>query len=285
MELKHISEIDTKKWDLAFAKSLGNPLYSNLIWLQFVCPDFYFLIDKNYQNVLPVPLKSKMGFKYVVQPLLTQYLIPKFETESIEIETIELVKSKFKFIRFNLLSKMKADKFKIDENQNFILPLNDDFNTISLGFSNQLKRNLKKANPELQFSKSENLVEIIDLFKNNAGKKFGIKRNFFEKLYALKSLQNIDLECYSAKIENDLQAGLLLIKCGNHLTSILTAQSEIGKTNFALTALFRHIIKIYSNSQFVLDFEGSNNPGIARFYASFGSKPENYYSYQYRFGF
>lgn len=285
MDLKHISEIDTQKWELAFAKSLGNPLYSNLRWLKFVCPDFYFLIDKNYQNVLPVPLKSKMGFKYVVQPLLAQYLIPKFETKKTENEAIELLKSKFKFIRVNFISKMQADKFKITENQNFVLPLIDDFNAINLGFSNQLKRNLRKANPELRFSKSENLIEIIDLFRNNAGKKFGVKKDFFNKLYSLNTLQNIEIECYSAAVKDELQAGIILIKSGNYLTSLLTAQSEIGKTNFALASLIQSIIKIYSKSQFILDFEGSNNPGIARFYASFGSKTENYYSYQYRFGF
>jgi hypothetical protein len=36
------------------------------------------------------------------------------------------------------------------------------------------------------------------------------------------------------------------------------------------------LIRSYSNSNYTLDFEGSNIPSVARFFGGFGSRPEVY---------
>ncbi|MDP2115636.1 MAG: hypothetical protein Q8K69_16440, partial [Bacteroidota bacterium] len=55
------------------------------------------------------------------------------------------------------------------------------------------------------------------------------------------------------------------------------ASNEEGKKVNAMHKIVDQFIQEHSGSLLTLDFEGSSIPGIARFYAGFGSEPEQYY--------
>ena len=58
----------------------------------------------------------------------------------------------------------------------------------------------------------------------------------------------------------------------------MSASNEQGKRSRAMFALIDHIIDKYSDTGLVLDFEGSNIKGVARFFAGFGAEQHDYYN-------
>ena len=67
------------------------------------------------------------------------------------------------------------------------------------------------------------------------------------------------------------------------LTALMLALeglNEEGRANRAQFLLVDYIIKTNSNSDYILDFEGSNIPSIARFYGGFGANATKYHKFR-----
>ena len=67
----------------------------------------------------------------------------------------------------------------------------------------------------------------------------------------------------------------------NRLTLLLPTTNEKGYSKRANIFLVNHLIRTYQNSNYILDFEGSEIPGVRNFYESFGAVPEYYYIHNY----
>ena len=50
-----------------------------------------------------------------------------------------------------------------------------------------------------------------------------------------------------------------------------------GKEKRAMFAILDYVIGKYADTGLILDFEGSQIPGVARFFAGFGAKPITYF--------
>ena len=59
---------------------------------------------------------------------------------------------------------------------------------------------------------------------------------------------------------------------------MFSGSDDTAKETAAMTFLIDSVIKEFSPSQLVLDFEGSNDPDLARFYKGFGAKEIEYNS-------
>jgi hypothetical protein len=70
------------------------------------------------------------------------------------------------------------------------------------------------------------------------------------------------------------------MKFKNRLIFLFSGNSKEGKDSGALFFLLDAVIKMYANSGFVLDLEGSQNDGLKRFYEGFGATEENYRHYK-----
>lgn len=61
---------------------------------------------------------------------------------------------------------------------------------------------------------------------------------------------------------------------------MFSGNSQRGKDVGALFFLLNSVVKKYAKSGFMLDFEGSQNEGLQRFYKGFGATEENYRFYK-----
>ncbi|MFY8166492.1 MAG: hypothetical protein ACOVJ8_07870, partial [Sediminibacterium sp.] len=66
----------------------------------------------------------------------------------------------------------------------------------------------------------------------------------------------------------------------NRIIFLLGNGSELGKEKGAMTYLMDNIIFLFADHRMILDFEGSEIEGIARFFRSFGAEKRNYYRYK-----
>ena len=75
-------------------------------------------------------------------------------------------------------------------------------------------------------------------------------------------------------------AAVLIIFHKKRLIGIINTSSSSGKKRGASHFLFDQIIRKFSKSDHVLDFEGSSIASIAQFYEGFGAVEEIFYNYK-----
>jgi hypothetical protein len=83
---------------------------------------------------------------------------------------------------------------------------------------------------------------------------------------------------YGAYTEsNELCAAAFFAFSHQYVYMLVAASDGKGKENSAMFLLIDTFLRENSGKVMTLDFEGSNIPGIARFFAGFGAMPVYYY--------
>ena len=80
--------------------------------------------------------------------------------------------------------------------------------------------------------------------------------------------------------DDEVLGGAIILKDSSRITYLFSSYTNNGKKQQAPSFLINTLIKKYSNSNMILDFEGSTIPNIASFYRSFGAEKEIYFSFK-----
>jgi hypothetical protein len=279
------SEIDTMKWDKCIAKSLNGIIYAYSWYLDIVCPGWDALVYSDYEMVMPLTHNRKYGFDYLFQPFFTQQLgiFSSNKIDNLLIESfIHAIPSKYRFIEINLNKYNCLDKlngFNLKLNVTYELDLINNYENNFRKYKQNNIRNIRKAiDSKISIMKGLSVDEIFDLVKSS-NLSPGIKEKHFKMLHQLISAA-IRYKCgylYGAYDErNTICAVGFFIYSNNKACFILSVSNNEGKKSSAMFLLVDEFIKDFSGQNIILDFEGSNIPGIARFYEGFGASPFNY---------
>ncbi|MCD4697606.1 MAG: hypothetical protein K8S16_15375 [Bacteroidales bacterium] len=283
--LQH-QEIDIEKWNRCIDTSFNGMVYAKSWYLDVVAENWNALVENDYERVFPLTWKQKYGIYYLYQPLFTQQL-GLFSTtrlnEEIVTDFINSIPSKFKFIEINLntLNNLSERRYNVTEWVNHELDLINSYERIKNNFSTNLKRNLKKAyKSNLTISKNIKPDEVIRLFRDNRGKKIpGLHNEEYLKLsrLAYAGIYKGHINTYGVyTLHNELCAGVIFLKSHKKIIFLFSGLSQEGRTLNAMAFLIDHFIKDHNGHHLTLDFEGSNDIQLARFYKSFGSKKTTY---------
>ena len=280
--------IDKKRWDECILQSLNGNLNGFSWFLDIVSPGWCALIEGEYDFVFPLTVSAKAGIKYIMQPYFTQQLGLYYKTVPTPSKLEEFIGSipkEFKYIDFNLNSSNRISPGEnVHEMTNNELSLNQEYNVIVDAYHPNLKRNLKKAaQNNLRREKIGNIDEIISLFRSNKGKDLkhlGEDQYELIRMIAKASIERNIGEIWTAHDENrELVAGILWVTSHQKTIFLFSAESQEGKRIYAMPWLIDTFIRENSARNLILDFEGSNDAGLARFYASFGSEKVIYHRF------
>lgn len=283
--LKH-NEIDTGKWDKCIAKSVNGNAYALSWYLDIIHDEWEALVEGDYERVMPLTGSRKYGIRYLFQPYFAQQL-GVFSTSKLNpgivMGFLRAIPPHYRFIDINLNSfnKINAEGYDVIYNRNHVLDLIYKYEKIVENYSKNTKRNLKKSRlNDLTLMKGVKPEEIIRLFRENRGKTlkrwtdkyyFTLSRLMYSSIYKGKGV------VYGVFDErNQLCAGAFFVKSNNRLIFLFSGSDESARQNAAMTYLIDGVIFEFTPSRLVLDFEGSNNPGLARFYKGFGAKEIQY---------
>jgi len=281
-------EIDVVKWDECIRKSFNGNIYALSWYLDIVHDGWEALVEDDYERVMPLTVATKFGVYYMFQPYFTQQL-GIFSTKRLNPDVIgkfiENIPKHIRYININLNSfnKLKANGLKITANKNHIQDLIKEYPEIAKKYSTNTKRNLQKSvKYKLSLMKNIKPELVIQLFRANRGKTIkkwnkthyqNLSRLMYSAMYKGKGL------IYGVFTEsNQLCAGALFVKSNDRLVFLFSGSNKTARENGAMTYLIDTVIREFSRSQLVLDFEGSNNPNLARFYKGFGAKEIEYMS-------
>jgi hypothetical protein len=277
--LKH-NDIDKIKWDAAIDASRNGMVYAKSWFLDIVSPRWQALADENYKTVFPLTSRKKFGISYLHQPFFTQQL-GLFSVQEITSGIVEnfldAIPLQYRLveIQLNHSNKISKSNFKVSDRITHHLNLNKAYEVIQKKYSENLKRNLKRAHENnLVSTPGFSTKDLITLFRSNRGRGVETLKEkdylVFEKLVDTahsKGLINKSGIMFGGKLE----AGAVFLRSNHEYIFLFSATGEQAKESGAMPFIIDHFIRSRAGENKVLDFEGSMDPGLARFYKSFGS--------------
>jgi len=281
------TEINRDIWDRHLLQCQNGLPYAATWYLDAVFGDTWSaLIVGDYEYLIPLPIKKKWGISYLPTPLFVQQLGifgPAPVSDALTLNVIRQIENNFKWTDFNfnygnLPVEEKGKSWK--QRCNLILPLPADRSKLAEGYSENLRRNIQKARSAGLYFGTGSIRTIINLFVSN--KEVDIANwnpdNYvvLERLYHMASLRGCARAFGMYSSEGNMLAGAVFIEWNGRSIFLFSGNSVQGKQNGAMPALIHMYLQELPASFTVFDFEGSDNPGLKRFYQSFGAIESNY---------
>lgn len=281
--IKHVQYqfIDKEKWDECIEQSFNGVIYAYSWFLDVVCEEWEALIEGDYERVFPINFKKKAGISIIFQPFFTQQL-GLFSKTQLSPEVINrflaAIPDEYKVIDLNLntLNKPDLPGFEYKPQVNHELDLIADYTALRKNYNSNTKRNLTKAESEgLSVVKGIKPDEVIELFRANRGRNIKVLKegNYLK-------LKRLVYTCIYKRIgtvygvyteENILCAGAIFLLNRKKAIFIFSGLSKEGRDKRAMFLLIDHFIRENANKHLTLDFDGSNDEALSRFYKGFGS--------------
>jgi hypothetical protein len=212
------------------------------------------------------------------------YCENKKEYERVSGKFLEVMSEGYKYIDLCLapgLNKILND-VKFTEQKLQLLDISVSHETIQKKYSDNLKRNIKKAikeNIALEFGFSVE-AHVKDFKKENSKKIKAFKAKEYSNMALLLAelVKRNKAFIVAAKTQTGMVcASASFINCGNRLVYFKSSANEQGKQNGAIHFLMDEVIKKYVGQFELFDFYGSNVASVARFNQGFHTNDYIYY--------
>jgi hypothetical protein len=285
LQYLHRNQIDTTKWDQCIANAANGLVYAYSFYLDHMATQWDALVLGDYEAVMPLPWRKKFGIRYLYQPPFTQQLgIFKKAglTEEMGAVFLDALPAHFRFaeILLNYAHRAKA----LPQRTNFVLPLQEPYTMLQKRYKNVLLKNLKRANRlNISYSGEADYKMILDAYKELYGNRTPhVTDNdyaHFEKLCTFLPKENRVVR--AVKKDGQLLSGAVLLRDKNRLYLLVSVTLPEGRSCQANHFLLDRLIDEFAESDLMLDFEGSDLPGIAQHYSNFGAVDQPYFFYRY----
>lgn len=287
--LRHLerTEIDIEKWDHCIVQAHNAMIYPMSWYLDVVADHWSALVWGDYEAVMPIPYRIKLGFiRYVYQPCFTQQLgvySNKHIDQNVINMFIDKMCSEYLYVHTNLNTACLAyrDQSLLTLRNNYVLDLNNTYEVLKSRFSSNAKLNIKRSlNYRITIRKNIDLNEVIRLFDENqtqySDRYSALDYDKLQRLIMLLQVQNkVELVGLYSE-QNVLCAGAVFLYYGKRKIFIFSGSNEIARKQKMMFFLFDEMVRKHAGEDLILDFEGSNNPGLANFYSGFSSANEQY---------
>lgn len=277
---------DTAKWDDCIRSADNELIYGYSWYLDRMAENWSALVINNYDAVMPLTWKRKYGIRYLYQPPFCQQLgiFGKRAVYGKMIpDLLSAARKRFPFAEI-FLNHDNNHPDTILKN-NFILALNKSYDRLHENFKHDLKYNISRAAKEaLHYTSSADYTAVISRYRKEYGQRFPhVKNDDYKKLHHvcryLDSEENLIVR--EVRKEEASLAASLLLKMNKRLYLIVSVTTAKGRQLRANHFLISEIIKEFSNRDLILDFEGSDLPGVAHFYKDFGCANQPYSFFRY----
>ncbi|MBA7539822.1 hypothetical protein ES705_32107 [subsurface metagenome] len=283
--LQH-GEINKEKWDDCINLSPGGLVYALSWYLDAVHPGWEALVENDYEAVFPLTSGKKFGISYLYQPFFNQKLgaFSRKHGEYINIDPfLEAIPERFRYadIKLNRTNRITGKEFEVDMNTNIELDLSENPETIRNNYSENAIRNLKKFNGEnIVLNEEKDSDLLIRMFMANMGRTLPKIRDIHYS--GLKQVMDIAFDkgtgrMLVAKSQKDkFLAGAFFLTYNKRAVFLFSANTEEGRETRAMYGIIDSFIAENAGEKLILDFEGSNEKNLARFYKGFGGKNFDY---------
>ena len=274
-------EIDNDKWNLCIETAPNGLIYAYSFYLDGTADNWDALILNDYEAVMPLPWRKKIGFYYLYQPFFSAQLGVFGNTINANLveNFLKAIPSKFKLweLSLNHQNIFQLKNFRLFERVNFVLPLNHAYETLYTNYRESIKRNIKKSVQYGCHKKTDfDIDDVIELSRQQKHIASDDEFQKFKNLYLLLKDKSASKTYGIFSDKNELIASCVFTFSHNRAYYILVGNHPNGRTLGASHALIDAFIKDYAGQNLTLDFEGSDIKNLAFFYSSFGAMEEKY---------
>ncbi len=278
--LRH-HEIDKYKWDDCIEKAPNGLIYALSWYLDIVLPGWEGLVKGDYESVMPLCQRKKLGIPYLFQPFFTQQLGVFGKNTLLTDDFIEAIPRCFKHIHMCLNQFNQIAEHSRLRN-NYVLNISQNYTMVQAGFSRNCNRNINKSfTQQLHVEQLTDVGYFIRFIQTQLKSEIdSISMKDYSTLEILlkEGMKKGLAEIIRVKDENGNALALgSFLKWRDRIIFHVCASTSEGKSKQAMYLLVNYQIKSYSEKYRFFDFSGSDMEGVAYFNSSFGAQA---YSYQ-----
>lgn len=287
-EIKYIQhkDINFEQWDNAISQSKNGLVYAYSWVLESLGNSQWdALVYDNYEAVFPLVYKSKFGIKYLYQPYFCQQLglFAKIDiTEQLLQAFFNKIPSKFRFWHFHLNYANAGLNIPYETKKRTTLQINlqQSYTNIYDQYNADAKKNLAKAQiTGYDVRKNLDIELVSHTFFEQYGKHYPKVDKLTQQInkcaeQAIKLNHGFTRGIYGKN--GELWCAGFFLQANGIIHYAMAAPTPEGKKHGATHILIDEVLKANAGKNIVFDFEGSDIPTVAYFYAKFGSKPQHY---------
>jgi Acetyltransferase (GNAT) domain len=281
-------EIDTTRWDACVEYAANTILYGFHYYLDHMAAGRWdALILGDYEAVMPLTWRRKYGIRYLYQPPFTQQA-GIFAAKPLSAENIEaFLQTARRHFRFAEIFLNYGNEYPgLQPRSNYILHLDAPYAELAAHYKKDLVRNLKlAARSPLAYSHEPDFTLAMKGYRQEYGARTPhVQPGDYTRFEALcrycQTRGNLVVRAAVAP-DGQVLATALLLRDRYRLYLLQSTTLAAGRHMEANHFLLDQLIQEWAGSGLLLDFEGSDIPGIAHFYKNFGSIEQPYYFYRY----
>jgi len=282
------AQIDAAKWDHCVQQHSNGLLYSTTPYLNALCPHWEGLVVKDYEAIMALPTKKKWGIRYAYTPPFIQQLGIIGNTDAVDTaDLLKMIKDTVAYadIHFNFSNASLLQDIPVTSRTNLVISLDQPLVQIQAQYSHDLKENIRKATSQALVYRPAGPHEAIDHFQDQYASR--IKQihssDYADFLRLCEQLQTTG-QCLVRAVTNtekELLAIALLLKDERRIYNLMNTTLPAGRDKEANHFLLDNIISEFVEQSLLLDLEGSEIPGVKKFYTSFGAVNQPYFHYHY----
>jgi hypothetical protein len=280
--------INKRRWDDCIAAASNGLPYAHSFYLDTMAAGWHALVLNDYEAVMPLPWRKKAGFAYLFQPSMTPILgvFGNNITDDLVTLFLNTIPSSFKLwdISLNHFNPLPPSlPYPVFKRSNFILPLQRPYEQIQAQYHDNIKRNLGKAIKKgCTVKKGIPIDEVISISQKQFPAFTRVEPGLFENLKTLylHYITQAKTYCVMSAEGKTLSACAFLFSAGRAWYWLVGNEPE-GRDYGASSFLLDAFIHDHANQPLTLDFEGSDDEGVAGFYKKFGASAEPFTTIYY----
>jgi len=280
------SEIDEAKYNACINNADNGLIYAFSWYLDAVCDHWDCLVLEDYNMVMPLPWRKKMGIHYIYLPCWIQQLGIFYRKElSAEIIRTFLKTIPEKFFLTEVFFNAHNDFYPVNQKKrvNYILDLKQPYDELKRHYTKGRLSSVGSAkNQGLTCKESFSIDLLTDLHqrfyhdkKARSSKDLMRLKELFTQLLANKMARQILVY----EKEQLLGGAIFAVRPGRGVY-LFSAVSDEGREKQAISFLLDAWIAGHAGTESTLDFEGSMVQNIASFFKSFGAEKEVYFHFK-----
>ncbi len=291
MSIEYLSHDDINKlqWNNCIANACNKLIYAEAEYLDAMSPGWDALVmparhsgGDDYDAVMPITWRKKLGIKYVCPPAFCQQLGVFYTDEKYRQYVPDFLKRLS--IDFRLIETyLNYDNQPVDctEHTNYILPLAEGYKALYDKLSPRYIQSLKRAaRYPMEYIKEDDPTEAIEAYRLSYSDRMHIRPQDFEQFTLLaKTFVKSGRALVRSVRQPDgtLLAATVLLKDDRRLYNMINVPTANGRTLEANYFLYDRMLEEFALTGLLFDFEGSDLPGVAKFYQKLSPVNQPYF--------
>lgn len=280
----HRNEIDTERWDHCIQSSPNGLIYARSFYLDQMARHWDALVWEDYKAVMPITWNRKYGFSYLYQPFCTAQLgvfSPIKIDEEMVCAFIDQLPRRFRYIDIDLNQGNPLQGPFSRQRNNYLLPLTATYNQLQQQYNRHARRKLRKAGEAgLVIREGIDIYQIIALSMQMMEGRSRVVPDYYERFAQLYLSAGPHVEACNTIAAVDPEGRIVSSDVyfvhQQRIYSLLAGNTPLSNEHGAFYFVLDHLIQRYAGSGYLLDFEGSDVPGIAFLFQCLGGQHTTY---------